>query len=113
MTELNQNLFAVHPGSAQTPEMSQMFGVTLQWAQSSYVPYSGFHAANGAVGEYNSKFMANQYVLRDSACLTPENHARASHTNLFQTFACSVFGNLSGVRRFTQRRGRLIFLRKE
>ncbi|KAF1041931.1 MAG: Hercynine oxygenase [Herbaspirillum frisingense] len=61
----------------------EFFGVAWQWTCSSYAPYPGFAAAEGAVGEYNGKFMVNQYVLRGSSSATPLNHARLTYRNFF------------------------------
>jgi ergothioneine biosynthesis protein EgtB len=69
--------------SAVGARLLQMFGACWQWTSSSYAPYPGFRAAAGAVGEYNGKFMVNQYVLRGSSCVTPPGHARASYRNFF------------------------------
>ncbi len=74
--------------------LRQMFGVLWQWTQSSYAPYPGFAPAPGAVGEYNGKFMVNQYVLRGSSCATPEGHARVSYRNFFPTPARWQFTGL-------------------
>jgi ergothioneine biosynthesis protein EgtB len=65
----------------------EFFGVAWQWTSSSYAPYPGFVAAPGAVGEYNGKFMVNQYVLRGSSSATPLNHARLSYRNFFPATA--------------------------
>ncbi len=65
----------------------EFFGVAWQWTSSSYAPYPGFAAASGAVGEYNGKFMVNQYVLRGSSSATPLNHARLTYRNFFPATA--------------------------
>ena len=90
-TEAEWEHAAVSLGSADR----QFLGTAWQWTSSSYAPYPGFVSAPGAVGEYNGKFMVNQYVLRGSSGATPAGHARDSYRNFFPATACWQY---SGIR---------------
>ena len=71
-------------GRPQSGHLAQMFGDVWEWTRSSYSPYPGYHAEPGALGEYNGKFMCNQYVLRGGSCATSRTHIRKTYRNFFQ-----------------------------
>lgn len=81
--------------AVQSPGLAQWQGDVWQWTSSSYSAYPGFQAGPGAIGEYNGKFMVNQYVLRGGSCATPAGHVRTSYRNFFPASACWQF---SGIR---------------
>jgi ergothioneine biosynthesis protein EgtB len=76
------------------PQFRQAFGHAWQWTRSSYDPYPGYRPWEGAVSEYNGKFMVGQIVLRGSSVATPAGHARATYRNFFPPAARWQFSGL-------------------
>jgi ergothioneine biosynthesis protein EgtB len=80
--------------AARSGLLADAFGLAWQWTRSAYLPYPGYRAAAGALGEYNGKFMVSQMVLRGSSLATPEGHERVSYRNFFYPPARWQFNGL-------------------
>ncbi len=87
---------ALHPRPATNPPggLAQLFGDVWEWTASPYRPYPGYRPFQGALAEYNGKFMCNQFVLRGGSCASPERHLRATYRNFFPPTARWQFTGL-------------------
>jgi ergothioneine biosynthesis protein EgtB len=83
-----------HPAPARGTGLRQIFGDVWEWTASPYSPYPGFMPPQGAIGEYNGKFMCSQMVLRGGAAVTPEQHIRPTYRNFFPPSARWCFGGI-------------------
>jgi ergothioneine biosynthesis protein EgtB len=94
---VEDEIFHVAPlgSNKSTSQPAQMFGDVWEWTRSSYSPYPGYAPVAGALGEYNGKFMCNQYVLRGGSCATSQSHIRRTYRNFFPPDARWQF---SGIR---------------
>lgn len=84
-----------HPVASVAHGVTQLFGDCWQWTQSAYTAYPGYVPMPGAIGEYNGKWMCDQWVLRGASCATPRTHARVTYRNFFPSDARWQF---SGIR---------------
>jgi ergothioneine biosynthesis protein EgtB len=86
---------AASPAVDDSGPVHQLFGDVWQWTASPYTGYPGYRPLAGALGEYNGKFMCNQFVLRGASCATPRSHSRRTYRNFFPPDARWQF---SGIR---------------
>lgn len=86
-TFLEDNLLHPVPAPGEGRAPVQMLGDVWEWTGSAYLPYPGYRPPEGAVGEYNGKFMVDQMVLRGGSCATPRSHIRETYRNFFPTDA--------------------------
>ncbi len=84
----------VRPRPAAGTGLRQMFGDLWEWTMSAYSPWPGYRPQEGTVGEYNGKFMCNQFVLRGGSCATPRGHVRAGYRNFFYPHQRWMFSGL-------------------
>ncbi len=93
--QINLQQISFHPSPARDDNhIQQLFGQVWQWTQSPYIAYPGFYPSCDVLGEYNGKFMCDQWVLRGSSCLTPPGHTRTTYRNFFPSDARWQFTGL-------------------
>lgn len=83
---MSNALSALQPATSDPEKdhvLTQLYDSCWQWTASAYRPYPGFKVSEGAIGEYNGKFMCNQWILRGGSCVSSTNHLRPSYRNFF------------------------------
>jgi ergothioneine biosynthesis protein EgtB len=80
---VESGLYHPHPTGNVGTGLTGMFGDVWEWTGSAYLPYPGYRPLTGPLGEYNGKFMCNQFVLRGGSCATPRSHIRRTYRNFF------------------------------
>ncbi len=82
----DNTLATLHPSAnskSGDQQINQLYDSCWQWTSSAYRAYPGFEVTDGAIGEYNGKFMCNQWILRGGSCVSSPDHLRASYRNFF------------------------------
>jgi len=79
----DQTRYHPEPIDSGNEQLTRLFGDVWEWTGSQYRPYPGYAPLPGALGEYNGKFMCNQFVLRGGACSTSKSHMRLTYRNFF------------------------------
>lgn len=80
---VEKGIYHPQPGDAHQASIAQLFGDVWEWTGSAYLGYPGYRPPPGSIGEYNGKFMCNQFVLRGGSCATPRSHVRPTYRNFF------------------------------
>ncbi|QGJ70223.1 Formylglycine-generating sulfatase enzyme [Planctomycetales bacterium 10988] len=89
-----ENFAPLPAPTAPDTSLQQMYGDVWEWTASPYLGYPGYKANPGALGEYNGKFMCNQFVLRGGSCATSKTHIRPTYRNFFDPAARWQFSGL-------------------